>query len=99
MRGLQERARCYRAALKRRGEALKHAIKNEGDALSFILKRLSTYAVCRLKKADVSCNSTGKAQFNPKSRNWAAKLTKFMRHFPWANQTSEKLVEASVRGC
>ena len=36
---------------------------------------------------------------NPKSRNWAAKLTKFMPHFLLANRTSEKLVEANVRGC
>ena len=37
--------------------------------------------------------------FKPKSRNWAAKLTKFMPHFLLANRTSEKLVEANVRGC
>ena len=37
--------------------------------------------------------------FKPKFRNWVAKLTKFMPHFPLADRNSEKLVEASVRGC
>src|SRR5215471_13892857 len=35
----------------------------------------------------------------PKCRNWAAKLTELMPRFPLVDRTSEKLVEASVRGC